>query len=159
MRCVVEQRGERLPDAVNLVAAVEGDVLRRDFPVHRQVARRTSRCHAESVDQVGAADLTEEVKAKVDVGQPLALGVAQVFDALGLGHLRLLIQDGRPKGCDWFYVCPLLGGLYHQTDDIMRHNLDYNNTDTPAPRVSSSIPRLGIEPASADLSDCGLLSP
>src|SRR5690606_19529159 len=98
------------------------------------------RCHTESVDQVRAADLTEEVEPEVDVGQPLALGMAQALDALGLSHRRLLIQDGRPKDCDWFYVCPLLGGSHHQTDDIMRHNLDRNNTSVATPQVSSSIP-------------------
>ncbi len=134
-RCVVEQRGERLPDAVNLVATVKGDVLRRDFPVQRQVARRPGRSHAEALNQVWATDLTEEVEPEVDVGQPLALGVAQVLDALGLSHRRLLIQGGRPKDCDWLYVCPLLGGSYHQTDDIIRRRKSYK---PGGPRFGSS---------------------
>ena len=133
LRCVVEQGRERLPDAVDLVAAIKDDVLRRDFPVQRQVACCPCRSHTESVNQVGATDLTEKVEAKVDVSQPLALGVAQALDTLWLSHRRLLIQDGRPKDCDWFYVCPLPGGSYHQTDDIMRHKLDDNNTDASEP--------------------------
>ncbi|CAJ0877581.1 hypothetical protein R1479_02368 [Ralstonia mannitolilytica] len=83
------------------------------------------------------------------IPQPLALGVAQALDALGMSHRRLLIQDGRPKDCDWFYVCPLLGASHHQTDDIMRHNLDYNNTDVATPWEASSMPCLGIESTSA----------
>lgn len=83
---MVEQRGGRLPDAVDLVATVEGDILRRDFPVQSQVARCPGRIHAEALNQVWAIDLTEEFKPKVDVGQPLALGAAQALDALELIH-------------------------------------------------------------------------
>jgi hypothetical protein len=94
LRCVIEQRGERLPDAVDLVAAVEGDVLRRDFPVQRQIACRPCRSHTEALNQVWATDLTEEVEPEVDVGQPLALGVAQALDALGM-HGQVILTHGR----------------------------------------------------------------
>src|SRR5690606_19524115 len=120
LRCVIEQRGECLPDTVDLVATVKGDVLRRDFPVQSQIACRPCRRHTKALNQAWATNLTEEVEPEVDVGQPLALGVAQALDARGLGHRRLFIHDGRPKGCDWFYVCPLVAGSHHQNDDIMR---------------------------------------
>ena len=94
LRRVLEDRGERLDDTVDLVAAVEGDVLRRDFPVQRQVACRACRSHAEALNQVRATDLTEEVEPEVDVGQPLALGVAQALDALGV-HGQVLLTHGR----------------------------------------------------------------
>ena len=94
LRCVVEQRGERLPDPVDLVATVKGDVLRRDFPVQRQVACRACRSHAEALNQVWATDLTEEVEPEVDVGQPLALGVAQALNALGM-HGQVILTHGR----------------------------------------------------------------
>src|SRR5690606_40866220 len=120
LRCVIEQRGECLPDTVDLVATIKGDVLRRDFPVQSQIACRPCRRHTKALNQAWATNLTEEVEPEVDVGQPLALGVAQALDARGLGHRRLIIHDGRPKDCDWFYVCPLVAGSHHQNDDIMR---------------------------------------
>ena len=87
---MLEDRGERLADTVDLVAAVELDVLRRDFPVQRQVARRSRWRHAEAVDQVGTADFAEKIETKVDVGQPFPLGVTQALDALDLhGHNNL----------------------------------------------------------------------
>lgn len=78
-RRVLEDRGERLADTVDLVAAVELDVLLRDFPVQRQVTRCPSWSHPKVVRQVWVADSTHEVQAKVDVRQALALGMAQTL--------------------------------------------------------------------------------
>lgn len=78
---MVEQWGEGLPDAVDLVATVKSDVLLRDLTVQSQVAGRTGGSHAEAFNQVRAAKLAEEVEPEVDVGQPLALHVAQALDA------------------------------------------------------------------------------
>ena len=95
-----------MPNPVDLVATVKGDVLRRSFPAKRQVACRPCRSHTEALNQVMTTDLTEEVEPEVDVGQPLALGVAQALDALELSHRRLLIKCQRPKDCNWYYICP-----------------------------------------------------
>ena len=83
---MIEQWRKRLSDAVNLVATVKGDVLRRNFPVQRQVACRPCRSHTETRNQVWATDLTEKVEPEVDVGQSLPLGVAQALDAQGICH-------------------------------------------------------------------------
>ena len=90
---MLEQRGERLPDAVDLVAAVKADVLPRDFAVQRQITCCPGWSHTETLDQVGATDLTEEVEPKIDVGQPLPQSVAQGLDALW-GHVWLLLTQG-----------------------------------------------------------------
>jgi hypothetical protein len=82
LRYVLENRGERLADAVDLVATVELDVLWRDFPVQSQIACGTGRGHPKSIRQVWAADFAHEVQAKVDVSQPLPLGMVQTLDAL-----------------------------------------------------------------------------
>lgn len=90
MSCVLEQRGERQPYSVDLVTAVKSDVLRCDFAVKRQVACCSRRRDAKAVDEVRAANFTEKIKAKVDVGQPFSLGVTQALDALDLhGHNNL----------------------------------------------------------------------
>jgi hypothetical protein len=73
---VFEQRGKRLPDAIDLVATIEGDVMRR-FPVQSQIACRPCWSHAEALNQIWATDLTEEVEPKIDVGQPLSLDQTQ----------------------------------------------------------------------------------
>ncbi|SAZ20319.1 conserved hypothetical protein [Klebsiella quasipneumoniae subsp. similipneumoniae] len=80
-----EQRGKRLPDAIDLVATIEGDVMRHDFPVQSQIACRPCWSHAEALNQIWATDLTEEIEPKIDVGQPLSLGHTQVLKPLRRG--------------------------------------------------------------------------
>lgn len=128
---VLEDRGERLADKVDFVAAVELDVLQRDFPVLRQVACRPCRSHPKTLNQVWATDLTEEVEPEIDEGQPLTLGVAQAIDALGLSHRRLLIKEGRPKDRYRFYVCSFLDCSCNQYNYIMRRYVNLHNTATP----------------------------
>ena len=94
LRGVLEHWGERLADPVDLVATVKGDVLRCDFPVQGQVACRPCRSHTEALNQVWATDFTEKVEPEVDVGQPLALGVAQALNALGM-HGQVILTHGR----------------------------------------------------------------
>jgi hypothetical protein len=92
LRRMFEERSERLADAVDLVAAIELDVLRRDFPVQRQVTRRPGWGHAKAARQIWAANFTHEVQAKVDISQPLSLGMAKTLDALGMHGQALLIH-------------------------------------------------------------------
>jgi hypothetical protein len=91
------------------------------YSAKSRVAPRRS--HTEALNQIWATDLTEEVEPEVDVGQPLALGVAQALDALGLSHRRLLIQDGRLNGWKRKFDCSLVGASHHQKDDILRQSL------------------------------------
>ena len=53
--------------------------MRRNFPVQSQIACRPCRSHTEALNQVWAPNITEEVELEVDVGQPLALGKAQIL--------------------------------------------------------------------------------
>lgn len=121
LRGVFEDRREALADPVYLATAIEFDVLGRDCSIQRQVTRRTRRCNTETAGQVRSPDLTEKVEPKVDVGQPLALGMAQTFtfDALGGHGQTLLIHVRRQQDRKRKFDCTLAGTLYHQNDDIM----------------------------------------
>lgn len=77
---MLENWNKRLAYAVDLVATIEFNVLRCDFPVKSQIASCPCRRHTEALNQVWAPNITEEVELEVDVGQPLALGKAQILD-------------------------------------------------------------------------------
>jgi hypothetical protein len=52
------------------------DVFWGDLAVERQIAGRVRRGHTEALDQIGAVYPAGKAKPEIDVGQPLALGVA-----------------------------------------------------------------------------------
>ena len=99
---MIEQGRERFANSVDLVAAIELNVLWRHLSIQCQVPSSRRRCHAEAVSQVRSPNLTHEVQTEVDIGQPLPLGVAQALNALGVHNRAPHPQETtvRPKDTD-----------------------------------------------------------
>ena len=64
---------------IDLATAIEINVLWRKFTIGGEIACCHGRGDAEPIYQVGAADIAEEPKAKLDESKSFALGLIQVF--------------------------------------------------------------------------------
>ena len=69
---------ERLPDTIDLVATIKGDVIRSDFPVQSQIASRSPLEQRQSAQSDLGDRSHRRSKAEIDVGQPFALDLTQI---------------------------------------------------------------------------------
>ena len=80
---MLEQWSEGGRPSVNLVG-LKYQVVRRDFLVQRNVARRGSRTGTEPIGYVGTPQVAEKVEAEINEGEPFELGLTQLGKGLSL---------------------------------------------------------------------------
>jgi hypothetical protein len=88
---MLKNRDKLATDPVGLAAVMKIDIVRREFPVHRDVAGCTGWRNPKASGKIWTANLPHEIQAKLKVGESFALSLAQARDTLRMrSHSRLI---------------------------------------------------------------------